>query len=225
MLQVSAFSKHCVASKQEQAGCLGSSVIFIQSLPASHVSNDGVLKLHSQVGGTVVILQVSALVRQVAESKQEHPGCPGLSVTFMHTRLVPHGSDVGVLKLHSHIDGYVLILQVSAFSKQFVSVKQEHGGCPGVSVIFKHVLPSSQGVDNVLKLHSQLEGVMVILHVSDVSGHDSSSTQEHAGCPGCSVVFTHIIEDGHAANVGALKLHPQVGGLVVMLQVSALCKQ
>ena len=82
---MSAFSKQCVASKHEQAGCLGLSVIFMQSLPASHVVNKGVLKLHSQVGGSVVMLQVSALSRQVAESKQEHPGCPGLSVTFIHT--------------------------------------------------------------------------------------------------------------------------------------------
>ena len=89
----------------------------------------------------------------------------------------------------------MVVLQVSELSKQSISFKQEHGGCPGVSVIFRHVLSLSHGrkLSSELKLHSQLAGVMVTLHVSEVSGHDSSSTQEHAGCPGCSVVFIHII--------------------------------
>lgn len=132
---------------------------------------------------------------------------------------------MGVLKLHIQLEGVVVMLHVSAFPMHCDASRQEQGGCPGFSVTFRHVLPASQGEnDGPLKLHSQLGGVRVILHVSEESGHDASSTQEHAGCPGCSVVFIQVRGYGQAANVGALKLHPQVGGLEVVLQVSALCK-
>ena len=115
---------------------------------------------------------------------------------------------------------------MSALSKQFVAVKQEHGGCPGLAVVFRHVLPKSQGAYDALalKVHSQLGGANVMLHIFAVSGHDESSVQEHAGCPGFSVVFTHTKPTGHASNVGALKLHPHIGGLAVVLHVSALDK-
>ena len=120
-----AVSKQSETSRQEHAGF---SVIFIQCLPASHVANDGVLKLHSQVGGTVALLQVSALSRHVAVFKQEHPGCPGLSVTFIHTRLGPHASKVGDLKLHSQVGGVVVLLQVSELLKQCNAFRQEQAG-------------------------------------------------------------------------------------------------
>ena len=94
----------------------------------------------------MVSLQVSALSKHVAESRQEHPGCPGSSITFMQYRSMGHASNVGVLKLHSHVDGFVVRLQVSAFSKQCAASRQEQEGCSGISVIlYAHFLPASHG--------------------------------------------------------------------------------
>ena len=130
MLHVSALSKHSDASKQEHGGCPGVSVIFMHCLPSSHGAYDALtLKLHSHVGGFVVLLQVSALSRQFVAFTQEHGGCPRSSVVFKQNCKGPQGSIVGALKLHSHI--VVVALQVSAFSKQFVAFKQEQAGCPG----------------------------------------------------------------------------------------------
>ena len=73
------------ASKQEQAGCKGDSVVFRHILPVSHTSKLGVLYEHSQVVGDVRLLHVSELSRHSAVSRHEHPGCPGYSVAFKHT--------------------------------------------------------------------------------------------------------------------------------------------
>ena len=73
------------ASKHEQAGCKGDSVVFKHIRPSSQTSKLGVLYVHSQVGGDVRLLHVSELSRHSAVSRQEQPGCPGYSVAFKHT--------------------------------------------------------------------------------------------------------------------------------------------
>lgn len=192
LLHVSAFSKHWEASRQEHGGCPGFSVIFTHCLPASHAANDGELTLHSQVGGVVVILQVSALARHVKESKQEHGGCPGCSVMFKHTWGCAHASNVGPLKLHSQPGGFIVVLQVSAFPRHCDASRHEQAGCSGCSVIFKHFLPAPQVAnDGALKLHSQVGGTVVLLQVSAFSKHVAESRHEHPGCPGSSVTFIH----------------------------------
>ena len=66
---------------------------FKHDLPRSHTASDAlVLKLHSQVGGIVAVLQVSALSRQLDESRQEHAGCPSATVIFRHDLPGPQGA-------------------------------------------------------------------------------------------------------------------------------------
>ena len=94
----------------------------------------------------MVLLQVSELSKQSVESRHEHPGCPGSSATFKQYWSMGHASNVGALKLHSQVDGFVVMLQVSAFSKQCETSKQEHEGCSGCCVsLFTHFLPASHG--------------------------------------------------------------------------------
>ena len=74
---MSAFtSQSVVAFRHEHAGCRGSAVVFKHVLFSGHGSKDGKLKLHSHLGGTTVLLQVSAVSpkQSVVESKHEHAG-------------------------------------------------------------------------------------------------------------------------------------------------------
>ena len=73
-------------------------------------------ELHSQVGGIVVLLQVSEFSRQCDESKHEQAGCPGRSVRFTHTRFESQGPKDGSLFSHPHIEGDIVALHVSEFS-------------------------------------------------------------------------------------------------------------
>ena len=76
----------------------------------------------------------------------------------------------------------VVELQVSAFSKHWSSAKHEQAGCPTASVRLRQVLPVSQGVLFVLKLHSHIGGVAALLQVSAVSPKQSDAAKhEHAG--------------------------------------------
>ena len=95
------------------------------------------------------MLQVSALCKQWSEVRQEHGGWSGVSVMFRHILPLSHGAnDALLLALHSHVGGTVELLHVSAFSKHCETFKQEHGGCPGFSVIFTQSLPISHGVND-----------------------------------------------------------------------------
>ena len=164
MLQVSAFSKHSVESKQEQPGC---PTTDWHVLPASHTKKFGALVLHSQLGGVVVILQVSAFSRHCVASIQEHPGWP---VIVWHSLPTSQTEKLGALALHSQLGGVVVILQVSALSRHCVASRQEQAGCP--RIVVWHSLPESQTSKlGVLKLHSQLGGAVVILQVSAFSRH------------------------------------------------------
>ena len=170
LLQVSALTKQSVVFKHEQGGCPISSVILRHILPASHGANVGALVLHSHVGGTVVLLQVSEVSEQCDTSKQEHPGCPGFSAMF--TQILPsiHGTNVGSLKLHSQDGGEAVVLQVSELSKQCAVSKQEHGGCPGSSVTLKQTLSGSHGANvGSLAVHSHVGGLLVTLQISALS--------------------------------------------------------
>jgi hypothetical protein len=156
----------------------------------------------------VVLLHWSALSKKAEQ--YEHAGCPGFSVVFIHIISYGHAAKVGALKLHPHVAGFVVMLLVSALSKQCSEVRQEHGGWSGVSVVFKHVLPSSHTANDalVLKLHSHVGGVSAVLQVSAFSRHCEASRQEQPGCPGFSVIFTHARPTSHRANDAlVLKLH------------------
>ena len=130
----------------------------------------------------------------------------------------------GRFELHSHVAGMVVLLQVSAFSKHWPSLKHEQAGCPTNSVILRHDLPVSHGInDGALKLHSQVGGDNVLLQVSAVSPRQlDASKHEHAGWSGCSVVLRQVLSVSQGAYVGALLLHTQVGGIAVALHVSAV---
>ena len=170
LLQVSAFTRQLVAFKHEHGGCPSSSVVFTHCLPSSQGANEGTLKLHSHVEGTVVPLQVSAFSKQCSSSKQEQGGCPGSSVVFKHIRPASQIEKFGELKLHSQIAGIAVALQVSEFSKQCSSIRQEQGGCPEYIDILRQDLPVSQASnDGTLPLHTQLVGFIVVLHVSELS--------------------------------------------------------
>ena len=121
-------------------------------------------------------LQVSVIPRSLhwASSSQEQPN-PGMQI-----RPAPHGANVGGFALHSH--RCVVLLQLSAFARQLVTFRHEHGGCPSSSVVFRHCLPSSHGAnEGALKLHSQIEGTVVLLQVSALSKQWYISRHEHAG--------------------------------------------
>ena len=167
------------------------------------------LKLHSQVGGFVAVLQVSALSKQLDELRHEHAGCPSSSVVFTQDLPGPHGADeLSVLKLHSHVGGLVAALQVSALSRHVAESKQEHAGCPGISVTLRHIwLGPHTSKRGKLKLHSQVGGFVVLLQVSALSKHCEASRQEHAGWPGSSVIFRHILPVSQGANDGVFALH------------------
>ena len=135
-----------------------------------HGTDVGPLPLLSHVGGDVVLLQVSAFSKQCDSSKQEHPGCKGLSVILMHTLPASHGEFIGGFALHSQVGGDVVLLQVSALSRQCKASKHEHAGCPGRSVRFKHTLSGSHGPKvGELFSHTQVEGDMVVLQASELS--------------------------------------------------------
>ena len=198
-LQKSAFSKQCDFWRQEHEGCPGFSVTFTHSLPGSHGSKVGTLKLHSHPGGSNVALQISTSPRAAhwASLSQEQPK-PGIQ-----TRPGWHGANVGAFALHSHM--CVVLLHVSAFTKQWDSFKHEHGGCPSSSVIFKHILPSSHGSnDGSLKLHPHIAGTAVVLQLSELLKQSNASKQEHAGCSGVSVEFKHILPGSQGAISGPL---------------------
>ena len=140
-----------------------------------HLHNDGVVELS----------QTSAFSKQCDAFKQEHAGCPGFSVIFRHVLPSSHGANDGALAVHSQLGGASVLLQKSELSRHSVVFKQEHGGCPGFSVAFKHTRGNSHRWNvGELLLHSQVEGNMVVLQVSATLGHEASSAQEHAGCPG-----------------------------------------
>ena len=103
---------------------------FRQDLPSSHGINVGELKLHSQVVGIVVLLQVSELLPiQSDESMQEHAGWSGCKVVLRQDLRSSHGSNVGALLLHRHVGGVEVELQVSdVFPTQSVVSKHEHAG-------------------------------------------------------------------------------------------------
>ena len=117
LLQVSAFSKQCAASVQEQGGCPGFDGISRQVLPGSQTDEFGAFAEHSQEEGVIVVLQLSALSKQWDVSKHEHPGCPGSSVTFKQNLLSSQVEKVGPLKLQPHIAGTDVELQLLALSK------------------------------------------------------------------------------------------------------------
>ena len=204
LLQKSELSRHSVVFKQEHGGCPGYAVSFKHTLGNSHGSKVGALLLHSQVGGNMVLLQVSALIGHDESSIQEQGGCPGLSVLLIHIMGNSHAANVGALKLHSQVAGVVVLLQVSALFKQWSDVRQEHGGWSGASVIFRHVLPASHGAYDALlfALHSQVGGVVELLHVSAFSKQCEEFRQEHGGCPGFSVIFTQSLPISHGSNDG-----------------------
>ena len=177
------------------------------------------MKLHSQEGGSTVVLQVSTSPRAAhcASFSQEQPK-PGI-----HTRPGAHGAKVGEFALHSHI--WVVELHVSAFARQCDAFRHEQGGCPSSSEIFKHFLPSLHGANvGTLKLHSHFGGIDVLLQVSAFSKQSIASRHEHAGCSGVSVLFKQTLPGSQAAESLPLKLHSQVGGVVVILQVSAFSR-
>ena len=222
-LQVSAFvGQSVVAFKHEHAGCNGSSVKFKHILPVSQGSNVGTLKLHSHFGGIAVILQLSAVSAiQSDESKHEHAGWLGSAVVFIQPRPTSQTSKF-VFELHSHVAGVVVLLQVSALSRHWSSLKHEQAGCPTSSVIFRQYLPVSQGMNvGELELHSHVGGETVLLQVSEVFPKQSEvSKHEHAGWSGVNVVLRQVLLASQGANVGELLLHKQVGGTAVALQVS-----
>lgn len=228
-LHVSALiSQSVVAFKHVQGGCRGSSVVFKQALPSEHGSKVGTLKLHSHLGGVIVLLQLSAVSpKQLDESRQEHPGCNGFSVVFIHIRVSSQTSKDGALKLHSQVGGIVVLLQVSALSKHWSPSRHEQAGWPTNSVIFRHDLPASHGIKSgALELHSQVGGIAVLLQVSAVSLRQSDASEhEHPGWSGYSVMLMQTRPISHAAKVGMLELHSHVGGIVVVLQESAFSKQ
>ena len=135
LLQVSALSKHWLALRHEQAGCPMNTVRFKQSLPASHGINElSALKLHWQVDGDKVLLQVSELLpRQSDASKQEQAGWSGCSVVFKQALRSAQGAKFSsTLLLHSQVGGVEVALQVSAVSPtQSVVSKHEQAGCRG----------------------------------------------------------------------------------------------
>ena len=128
------------------------------------------MPLHTHVGGDVVVLQVSAFSKQCDSVKHEHPGCNGLSVILVHTRPSSHGDFIGAFALHSQVGGDVLMLHLSALSRQCEASKHEQAGCLGISVRFKHTLSRSHGPKvGALFSHTQLEGDVVSLQVSALS--------------------------------------------------------
>ena len=173
VLQVSALSKHWVESRQEQAGC---PVTIWQILSFSQGANVGSLALHSQEGGVVVVLHTSALSKHCVGSRQEQGGW---SVTLWQTLSFSHVENVGVLVLHSHVGGDVVVLQKSPKPEQSEAVRQEHAGCP---TMLWQTLSFSQ-VENVgaFELHSQEGGVVVALQKSALSPQSVELRQEHAG--------------------------------------------
>ena len=138
-LQVSTSPRaaHCASLSQEQPKP------GIHTRPGAHGANVGEFALHSHM--CVVLLHVSALAKQCDSFKHEHGGCPTSSVIFKHSLPSSHGSNDGTLKLHSHIAGTAVVLQLSELLKQSNATRHEHAGCSGVSVLFKHILPASQG--------------------------------------------------------------------------------
>ena len=125
-------------------------------------------------------------------------------------------------ELHSQVAGVVALLQVSAFSKHWSSLKHEQAGCPIAKVRLRHVLPVSQGVLLVLKLHWQAGGDMLLLQVSEVFPKQSDeSKHEHAGWSGLSVVSRHVLLKSQGAKFSsALLLQRHVGRIAVVLHVS-----
>ena len=103
---------------------------FRHDLPSSHGINVGELKLHSQVVGIVVLLQVSEIFpRQSDASMQEHAGWSGCKVVLRQDLRSSHGSNDGALLLHRHVGGVEVELQVSdVFPTQSVVFKHEHAG-------------------------------------------------------------------------------------------------
>ena len=226
LLQESEVSAQSNTSKQEHPGWPGFSVTFTQILPSIHGANDGSLKLHSQDGGAAVMLQVSEVSEQCAVSKQEHAGCPGCSVRFKQIRSGSHGASVGSFAVHSHAGGLLVTLQLSALSKQLASIRHEHGGCPGFSVTFRHILSPSHGANvGILELHSHIAGIAVSLQVSELSKHCDEFKHEQGGCPISSVILIHIRPSSHGSKLGSLKEHSHMGGANVLLHESALSKQ
>ena len=72
----------------------------------------------------------------------------------------------------------VVVLQVSAFSRQSVALRQEHAGCPGR---LRQLLGASHGAKSgELPLHWQREGAVELLQVSVVLGQWLSSKHEHS---------------------------------------------
>ena len=89
---------------------------FTQSLPSSQEDRVGTLKLHSQVEGRDVELQVSAFSRHWSSTRHEHGGCPGNIVMLRHNLPSSHASNDGALPLHSQVVGNIVVLHVSELS-------------------------------------------------------------------------------------------------------------
>ena len=76
----------------------------------------GPFELHSQ--RCVVLLHVSAFLKQSVEFKHEQGGCPTSSVIFIQALPVSQGSNVGPLLEHSQVGGVVVLLQRLEVSEQ-----------------------------------------------------------------------------------------------------------
>ena len=95
-----------------------------------------------------------------------------------------HGMNVGELKLHSHVEGDIVLLQVSELlPRQSDASKQEHAGWSGCSVVLRQVLRSSHGTkfSSTLLLHKQVGGVDDELQVSAVSPTQSVASKHEQG--------------------------------------------
>ena len=170
-----------------------------------------------------MLLHVSAFLKQSDEFKHEQGGCPISNVIFRQALPISHGSNVGSLLVHSHVCGFVVLLQRSEVSEQCASSKQEHAGCFGFSVTFTQILPAMQGADiGPLKLHSQFEGMAVMLQVSALSKQSDFFKQEHGGC---SVTFKHTRPGSHGSEFGPLVEHWHIDGFKAVLHVSELSEQ
>ena len=88
--------------------------MFIQVLPTSHGSSEGSLKVHSQRP----LLQVSAFSGYPVAFRQEQAGWFGI---LRQTLPSSQGSKLGAFALHVQLGGYLVVLQVSAVSKQPVA--------------------------------------------------------------------------------------------------------
>ena len=128
VLHLSALPVQCESSKQLHAGWSGNSVRFMHRLPVSHGTYP--LKLHEQLVGIEVVLQVSELSRQSEASKQEHAGCPTYVVRLRQILSSSQTSEL-LLAAHPQLAGLVPVLQVSELSpRQSSTVRHEHAGCP-----------------------------------------------------------------------------------------------